>query len=90
MLIFRPGNISKTVASKCIVKILQIFVIDKGELFNITKFSFDTSGEKKENWVELSLPGRDFNTAGSCAIELKNRMFIFGGLEPYKHQVSDP
>jgi len=61
----------------------------KGELFNTTKWSFDVHGEVKEESFELSIPGRDFNSAGSCAIQLKNRMFIFGGLERYKHQVKD-
>ena len=64
-------------------------MILKGEFFNTTKFSFDVHGKAKEQSWELSIPGRDFNSAGSCAIHLKNRMFIFGGLERFKHQVLD-
>ena len=86
MLIFRPGNISKMSKLFIYYRFEYLF---KGQIFNTTKYLFDPSGAEKEHWVELSLEriGRDFNTAGSCAIELKNRMFIFGGLEPYKHQV---
>ena len=68
---------------------MKYLIVLKGELFNTTKWSFDVHGNSVEQSVELSIPGRDFNSAGSCALQLKNRMFIFGGNERYKHQVLD-